>query len=188
MVNCNSNVRNRTDGTSCLTVQFEPARPPMSLIWTAWFSQSPPIALARSRIAQGPLTRLRRLPAETAIGISPIDATRDYFLAKYALVSVRDIPINGTGTRRRGQCSLLEEGGHMPRFYFHICDDEGMSRDDEGTDLLDLEAAREEARASARDLISNYMKTRQSVNTQTLQIADAGGNVLEVMGVRDVLN
>jgi hypothetical protein len=76
----------------------------------------------------------------------------------------------------------------MPRFYFHICDAEGVSRDEEGSDLPDIDAARREAKASARDLITEYMKNRKPVNGQTLQIADADGNVLEIMDVRDVLN
>lgn len=76
----------------------------------------------------------------------------------------------------------------MPRYYFHICDDEGTSRDEEGTELPDLEAARHEARASARDLISQYMKNRKPVKNQTLQIANETGKVLEIMDVRAVLN
>ena len=76
----------------------------------------------------------------------------------------------------------------MPRFYFHICDAEGMSHDEEGSDLPDIDAARREAKASARDLITEYMKNRKPINGQTLQIADADGNVLEIMDLRDVLN
>jgi hypothetical protein len=76
----------------------------------------------------------------------------------------------------------------MPRYFFHITDEEGLSRDDEGTELPNLEAARLEARASARDLIANYMKNRTPVTRQSLQISDAQGNVLETIDVRDVLN
>jgi hypothetical protein len=76
----------------------------------------------------------------------------------------------------------------VPRYFFHICDDEGMSRDEEGTELPDLEAARNEARASARDLIANYLKTGKPVKNQTVQIANAEGTILEIMDVRAVLN
>jgi hypothetical protein len=99
-------------------------------------------------------------------------------------------PNAGTGTERIGVGTVHDSAGKytMPRFYFHICDDEGMSRDEEGTDLPDTDAARRDAKASARDLISQYMKNRKSVTGQTLQIADETGEVLQVMDVRDVLN
>jgi hypothetical protein len=83
---------------------------------------------------------------------------------------------------------IEQKGGHMPRYFFHITDEEGLSLDDEGTELSNLEAARLEARASARDLISNYMKNQTPVTHQSLQISDAEGNVLETIDVRDVLN
>ena len=49
-------------------------------------------------------------------------------------------------------------------------------------------AARREAKASARDLITQYMKNRAPVTGQKLQIVDETGEVLEIMDVRDVLN
>jgi hypothetical protein len=80
------------------------------------------------------------------------------------------------------------EGKPVPRYYFHICDAEGMSRDEEGSDLPDIDAARREAKASARDLITQYMKNRAPVTGQKLQIVDETGEVLEIMDLRDVLN
>ena len=40
----------------------------------------------------------------------------------------------------------------MPRFYFHIRDGDTLVLDDDGCELADLEAIRDEALRSARDL------------------------------------
>jgi hypothetical protein len=75
----------------------------------------------------------------------------------------------------------------MPRYYFHIRDAEGMSRDEEGTELPNLDSARREARASARDLIVDSMKSRKIVEGQTLEIMDSLGRLIETMSVKDAL-
>lgn len=75
----------------------------------------------------------------------------------------------------------------MPRYYFHIRDARGISRDDEGTDLPDLEAARQEAKASARDLIADAMKSRKEVADLMLDIVDEAGVPVETLPVRDLL-
>jgi hypothetical protein len=109
----------------------------------------------------------------------------DWAFQQMLLIELR----NGTGTYWAVNAfPIRQEGWNMPRFYFHICDDEGMSRDEEGTELPDLDAARREARASARDLASQYLKNRKPITGQTLQIADETGKVLETMEVRAVLN
>jgi hypothetical protein len=40
----------------------------------------------------------------------------------------------------------------MPRFFFAIRDRDGLTADPEGTDLSDLEAARTDALAAAREI------------------------------------
>ena len=40
----------------------------------------------------------------------------------------------------------------MPRYYFHIRNADDMARDEEGTDLPDLDSARKAALACAREL------------------------------------
>jgi hypothetical protein len=76
----------------------------------------------------------------------------------------------------------------MPRYYFHIRDAPGVALDDEGAELTDLDAARDEARASARDLLSERLKSRNLGERQTIEIADASGTVLETLAVEKVLN
>jgi hypothetical protein len=75
----------------------------------------------------------------------------------------------------------------MTRYYFHIRDADGMSRDNEGTELPNLEAARREARASGRDLIADAMKSRRLVAGQMLDIADEQGVVIETLTVSDLI-
>lgn len=42
----------------------------------------------------------------------------------------------------------------MPRFYFHVCNGNGFTEDDEGQDLPDIDAARLAAIHSARDIMA----------------------------------
>ena len=41
----------------------------------------------------------------------------------------------------------------MPRYFFHIRDDDNLIRDEEGTELPDLSAARKEAALSAQEVL-----------------------------------
>lgn len=41
----------------------------------------------------------------------------------------------------------------MPRYFFHIVDDDGRSPDEEGMDLPNLEAAKRESEGGARQLL-----------------------------------
>ena len=41
----------------------------------------------------------------------------------------------------------------MPRYFFHIRDDDRLIRDDEGAELPDLAAARKEAALSAQEIL-----------------------------------
>jgi hypothetical protein len=41
----------------------------------------------------------------------------------------------------------------MPRYYFHVCDGDGFTEDEEGRELPDLEAARGEAIKGARSIM-----------------------------------
>ncbi len=46
----------------------------------------------------------------------------------------------------------------MARFYFHIRKGEALLEDDEGLDLPDLNAAREQALLSAREVVADAVK------------------------------
>ena len=68
----------------------------------------------------------------------------------------------------------------MPRYHFHILDEEGFIPDEEGEVLPDLEAARREARRSVKDLISECLKGGDEVDGREVEIADESGAVLSV--------
>jgi hypothetical protein len=60
----------------------------------------------------------------------------------------------------------------MPRYFFHLHG--SGARDTEGQDFPDDEAAREEARAVARELARN----RNSTTDERLVVTDADGKVI----------
>lgn len=73
-------------------------------------------------------------------------------------------------------------------YFFHIRTDGASIPDEEGLDLLDLSAAREEMRASAVDLAKAALRAGSCVGERILELADEWGNVIETLPVRSVLN
>ena len=69
----------------------------------------------------------------------------------------------------------------MPRFFFHICQATGLIRDAEGTLLPDLDAAHEEAIASARQILSDKIRAGEVLNGQSFEITDETGQVVGVV-------
>jgi len=65
------------------------------------------------------------------------------------------------------------------RFHFNLRGDEGLIPDKEGSDLADLEAARAEARATAKELAIEDMRNGKSHPALTVEIADPNGVVVE---------
>jgi hypothetical protein len=76
----------------------------------------------------------------------------------------------------------------MPRFHFNIRDGAAFIPDEEGMALPDIETAREEARDSARDFVTEKFKRRIDIDGQVIEITDDRGRIIETMKVRDVLN
>jgi len=65
----------------------------------------------------------------------------------------------------------------MPRFYFHIRDGDTLVLDDDGCDLIDLEAMRDEALKSARDLHQqNAAEHIFTSNAPYIAVCDEAGN------------
>jgi hypothetical protein len=64
--------------------------------------------------------------------------------------------------------SILER---MPRFFFHIFNDE-ITIDEEGTELPDLDSAREKALDSARDLVCESVHRGYLNLEHRIEIAD----------------
>ena len=75
----------------------------------------------------------------------------------------------------------------MSHFYLHIRDGQWLVEDLDGADLPDLDAARTEAERSARALLEIQRVDGAVLAGQAFEIADASGQVLAVVPLRDVL-
>jgi len=76
----------------------------------------------------------------------------------------------------------------MPRYFFHVRDKDGdISRDEEGQDLPNLEAARAEAVSANREMLGERLLHGGSLNHRQIEIADESGTVLTVIPAGEVL-
>lgn len=60
----------------------------------------------------------------------------------------------------------------MPRFYFHVCNGTGFVEDEEGRELPDLEAARQEAIKGARSIMADDLYRGQLDLSSFIEIED----------------
>ncbi|HYS46699.1 MAG TPA: hypothetical protein VEM35_09680, partial [Rhizomicrobium sp.] len=68
------------------------------------------------------------------------------------------------------------------RYHFNICDAAGIISDSEGDEFATLEAARDEARASMRDLMMDDLRGIGCVQERHIEITDHRGTVLDSIG------
>lgn len=66
----------------------------------------------------------------------------------------------------------------MPHFYLHLSNGSGDTRDEEGIDLPDLQAARSEAVSSIRSILKDELALGSLDLDGHVRIADGNGNVL----------
>lgn len=70
----------------------------------------------------------------------------------------------------------------MPLYFLHVRDSDGLIRDLEGSSLSNLEAARIEAIASARELMVDSIVTEGHVGiARSIEVCDANGARLLVV-------
>lgn len=74
------------------------------------------------------------------------------------------------------------------RYFFHIRDENGLVRDEEGSELAGIEDARKEAHLSARDLIIDDVRRGQRVAPRIIEITDENGQILESVPVRQIVD
>ncbi len=74
----------------------------------------------------------------------------------------------------------------MPRYFFNIRDDSRSFLDREGMDLPNLEAAKHEADASAREILIDAIETHREVDHRRIEVADETGAVVEVVLLKDL--
>ena len=76
----------------------------------------------------------------------------------------------------------------MARFFFHVRENgDDLSRDIEGQELADLEAARLEAINANRELLGERLLHGGSLDHRQIEIANERGDVLATISADDVL-
>jgi len=75
----------------------------------------------------------------------------------------------------------------MPRFFLHIEDGTQRIEDEEGSDLLDLAAAREEALGAARQLWAAAILAGQDIVARRFVITDGDDNVMDTVDMDEAL-
>jgi uncharacterized protein DUF6894 len=75
----------------------------------------------------------------------------------------------------------------MPRYYLHIRNTDYMALDDEGTDLPDLNAARECALAAAREILAGLIRIGDEEWPESIVITDQSGTEIAAVPFRDAL-
>ena len=69
----------------------------------------------------------------------------------------------------------------MPHYYFHVREGSELSKDTEGQDLPNVEAARKEAISASREMLGEKLLHGGSLNHRTIEIADETGHVVDVL-------
>lgn len=75
----------------------------------------------------------------------------------------------------------------MPRFYLHIRDGNELIEDDNGVDLPDENAAREEALASAREILADLIRAGKLLDGQQFEIVNEVGQMIAMIPFKAVL-
>ena len=78
-------------------------------------------------------------------------------------------------------------GPAMPHYYFHVREGSDISRDIEGQNLPNVEAARKEAICASREILGDKLLHGGSLNHRTIEIADETGHIVDVVRSSDVL-
>jgi hypothetical protein len=75
----------------------------------------------------------------------------------------------------------------MPLFFLNVRDGASLIRDPEGSEFADLETARAEALAAARDVLGDELKNDQVQDNRQYEITDEAGQVLATIPLMDAL-
>ncbi|MDM9644815.1 hypothetical protein [Rhizobium sp. S163] len=74
------------------------------------------------------------------------------------------------------------------RFYFDIKSDDGADRDLDGIELPSLEAARNEAKKAAREMVAEMVLEDQRIDGMRFEILNERGEVLATVAFRELIN
>jgi hypothetical protein len=75
----------------------------------------------------------------------------------------------------------------MPRYFFHVKYKAKTIRDEEGMDLRDLDAAREEAEASARQITNDRLLFGELVEDEAFVVTDEQGETVLTFPLNDAV-
>jgi hypothetical protein len=75
----------------------------------------------------------------------------------------------------------------MQRFFFHVLDNGRMILDEEGIELADLDAARDEATKSVRWMLGEAIKAGKLTVPDAFVIADESGRTLDTIPLATAL-
>jgi hypothetical protein len=75
----------------------------------------------------------------------------------------------------------------MPRYFFHIKDEVEIIRDEEGLELRGLDAVREEATESAREMMSEKVRAGHGPDGRAFVVTDEQGHVVLNFPFRDAI-
>jgi len=76
----------------------------------------------------------------------------------------------------------------MPRFFIDLRDHTGIVRDEEGAIYEHIEDALDEAKASARDLLRQFIDNRVALNESCVEVRDVQGRTVATLTVAEVLD
>jgi hypothetical protein len=76
----------------------------------------------------------------------------------------------------------------MPRFFIDLRDGERLVKDEEGAIYGHIEDALDEAKASARDLVKQYLEDRISLTSTCVEVRDVQGRTVATLTVAEVLD
>lgn len=75
----------------------------------------------------------------------------------------------------------------MPRYFIDLRDGSDLVKDEEGAVYDHIEDALDEAKASARDLVQQYMDNRRSLGSSCVEVRDVQGRTVATVTVAEVL-
>jgi hypothetical protein len=75
----------------------------------------------------------------------------------------------------------------MPRYFLNVRLGQDYHRDEEGQELIDSDAAREEAISLSREIIGEKVLHGGGIDHRTIEITDETGHVVETVTSREVL-
>jgi hypothetical protein len=76
----------------------------------------------------------------------------------------------------------------MARYYFHIRNQGGFVRDEEGQDFPDLEAVKWEAEQSAREIFAERVKAGVKLDGELIEVHDRSGAIVYSVKLANLLN